>query len=64
MIRGAKKHHPLGFKQHPLEDVGISSYIIYKCIHSAWVNCGRFVDLTPTQKLLHLILYGLGRHVH
>ena len=21
-MRGAKKHHPLGFKQHPLEDVG------------------------------------------
>jgi len=23
MIRGAEKHHPLGFKQHPLEDAGI-----------------------------------------
>ena len=22
MIRGAEKHHPLGFKQHPLEDAG------------------------------------------
>ena len=23
MIRGAEKHHSLGFKQHPLEDAGI-----------------------------------------
>jgi len=22
MIRGAEKHHPLGFKQHPSEDAG------------------------------------------
>ena len=22
MIRGAEKHRPLGFKQHPLEDAG------------------------------------------
>ena len=22
MIRGPEKHHPLGFKQHPLEDAG------------------------------------------
>jgi len=22
MIRGAEKHHPLGFKQYPLEDAG------------------------------------------
>jgi len=28
MIRGAEKHHPLGFKQHPLEDAG-SNLVIY-----------------------------------
>ena len=22
MVRGAEKHHPLGFKQNPLEDAG------------------------------------------
>ena len=29
MIRGAEKHHPLGFKQRPLEDSGMYIYIIY-----------------------------------
>ena len=29
MVKGAEKHHPLGFKQHPLEDAGI--YVWFVC---------------------------------
>ncbi len=32
MIRGAEKHHPLRFKQHPLEDLGICISIAQPCL--------------------------------
>ena len=41
MVKGAEKHHPLGFKQHPLEDAGI--YTIY-----VWFVCQNVISKSST----------------
>ena len=54
----AQKHHPLGFKQHPLEDAGICIYLqkIYRVNIKRSPSCGWLIGIlimtfyNPTQK--------------
>ena len=43
-VWGAKKHHPLGFKRHPLEDAGTH------------VNVGKRNSMQESNSILEIVL--------